>query len=579
MSQTIQILQDALINKIAAGEVIENPTSVVKELVENSIDAQAKNINIEIIGSGLLSIKVEDDGIGMNKDDAIFCFERHATSKIQKFEDLITVSSMGFRGEALASIAAVSKVELKTSQDRVATCVRIEASKIISINEVARTKGTTIEVKSLFYNVPVRKKFQKSFSYINSEIIKTVTNLSLSKPNIGFSLVLNGKQVFSTIYNVEKKEMSFKKRVTELLSKEFATSSIEIDFEDRNIKIFGYVGNPFSSKKNKSMQYLIVNDRIVTSQTISRFIKEAYATRIAEDDYPIFALHIEVSPNFIDVNVHPQKKEIRLTEQLFIKESIKKAIENAFMEGNQIEEKNQIFFENDINFTNIEIAKDQKISKENIFQKFEKQLIFDNFNFLENAFKDFLHLNNFVFIDAKFLKNYLNLKEDDGIIVIDLSAIYAYFLFEKISCKKNISRSQNLLIPINIDLSCNDLSFLEENLQNFSNMGFDIRVISKNNIVIDAMPDIITKEDVKDLLFLIIEDLRNYDKTNLVDKIYEKKIAKEISILSKRKNFSKKEVVNLLAMLMNNKDIRFDFLGNPFFVSLNKEKVEKLFKK
>ncbi len=576
--QKIQILHDSLINKIAAGEVIENPTSVVKELVENSIDANAKNIHIEIKGSGLLSIKVEDDGSGMNKEDAILCFERHATSKIQKFEDLINVNSMGFRGEALASIAAVSKVELKTSQDSIATCIKIEASKLINVSEVARTKGTTIEVKSLFYNVPVRKKFQKGPSYINSEIIKTVTNLSLSKPNIGFSLILNGKNIFSSSYNEEKKELSFKKRIKEFLSKEFVSSNIDVDFEANNIKIFGLIGNPHVSKKTRSMQHLIVNDRVVTCISISRFIKDAYSTRIAPDDFPVFALNIMVPPNFIDVNVHPQKKEIRLRELVFIKEAINTAINKAFIKEPQKAEKNQRFFEKEISFTKIEDDKYQKIPKENIFQKFERQMIFDDFNFIENIFNDFLQINNFIFIDGKFLKNYLDLEDEDQIIIIDLSAIYAYFLFEKIISKKSISKSQNLLIPINMDLSSNDLNFLEENLQNFTNLGFDIRVISKNSIVIDSMPDIITKESVKDLLVIILEDLKNFDKTNIIDEIYEKKIAKEINILSKRKSFSKKEAINLINIFIENKNIKFDFLGNPFFTTLNKNKVEKLFK-
>lgn len=582
--QTIQILPDALINKIAAGEVIENPTSVIKELVENSIDANAKNIRLEIKGSGLQSIKVEDDGCGMNKEDAVFCFERHATSKIQKFEDLINVSSMGFRGEALASIAAVSKVELKTSENTVATCVKIEGTKIISINEIARTKGTTIEVKSLFYNVPVRKKFQKSLSYINSEIIKTCINLSLSKPNIGFSLILNDKKVFSTHFNDEKKEISFKKRIKELLSNEFSSTSIEVNFEANNIKIFGFIGDPSSSKKTRAQQYLIINDRLVTSHIISRFIKDAYSTRIAEDDFPIYALHIEVPQNFIDVNVHPQKKEIRISEQIYIKEAIKKAIDNAFLDKdfvieNKVEEKKEIFFDKEISFKKIEDENFQNKPKENIFDKFEKQLIFEKLDLTETIFKDFFQINNFVFIDAKLFKSYLDLKDEDEIILIDLSAIYSYLLTEKITSKKNISKSQNLLIPIIIELDKYDINFIEENHQNLSNLGFEIRVISKNSIAIDSMPDILTKDNLKNLFFLIIEDLHNFDKTNLVDKIYEKKIAKEISLLSKKKNFSKKEAIDLLKMLIDMKNVKFDFLGNPFFITFNKEKIEKFFKK
>lgn len=580
--QTINILPDALINKIAAGEVIENPTSVVKELVENSIDAKAKNIHIEIKGSGFLSIKVEDDGIGMNKDDAIFCFERHATSKIKNFEDLIKVNSMGFRGEALSSIAAVSKVDLKTSQDTVATFVKIEGSKIIDISEVARTKGTTIEVKSLFYNTPVRKKFQKALSYINSELIKTIINLSLSQPNLGFSLNLNGKDEFVLPYNSDSKEIAFNKRVKELLSKEFL-SSLDVNYEDNNIKIFGLIGSPNTCKKTRSCQFLIINDRVVTSSLISKLIKDAYATRISEDDFPIFSLNIKMPSSFIDVNVHPQKKEIRLTEIVYIKDAINKMIEKAFIiDKTNVSSKPfsepTTFFENKLEFTQVD---NQNISKpkENIFDKFEKQLLFENFSSNNHLFNDFIQINNFVLLDAFVYKSFLDLKDDDELLLVDLSNIYSYFLYEKILSKKPISKTQNFLVPQEVLLSLDDINFLEQNLDNFSNLGFEIRVLSKKSIAIDAIPEIVQKENLKDLLFLILEDFRNYDKTNLVDKIYEKRVAKEISIISKKKSYSKKEAIELLSIFINLKNIKFDFLGNPFFITFNRDKLEKLFKK
>lgn len=578
MTRTIQILQDSLINKIAAGEVLENPTSVVKELTENSIDAKAENIHIEIKGSGLLSIKVEDDGIGMNREDAVLCFERHATSKIKKFEDLININSMGFRGEALASIAAVSKVELKTSRDSMATLVKIEGSKLISVDEIARTRGTTVEVKSLFYNVPVRKKFQRAFSYINSEIIKTVTCLALSKPNIGFSLDLNGRLIFAADNNNEDIKTAFNKRIKQMLSGDFSSSVTDVDFDEDCVKILGSVGNPSACKKTKSSQYLIINDRVVTCHAISKFMKDAYSTRIAEDDFPIFVLNIKVPSNFIDVNVHPQKKEIRLTELVLIREAVKKAVDKAFIKELD-KEKTPVFFENEISFAKTEENSCQESAKENIFEKFEKQLIFENFNPLENIFKDFLQTNNFVFLDAKLLKSHLDLKDDEEILIIDLSAIYSYLLFEKIKTKKNISRQQNLLIPITIDLHSGDIYFLENNLLNLSDLGFEIRVVGKNAVVIDAMPDIIANESVKDVFFLILEDLKHFDKTDAVDKIHEKKIAREISVLSKTKKFSRKEAINLLNIFIDAKNVKFDFLGNPLFIALDKVKIEKLFKK
>ena len=310
MKSNIKILENHLINKIAAGEVIESPVSVVKELIENAIDAKANKIHIEIKKAGLELIRVEDDGSGMTKDDAILCFKRHATSKIKSFDDLAKVSSMGFRGEALASIAAVSKIDLKTSIKDIATFVKLDASKVISIKEIARKKGTTIEVKYLFFNVPVRKKFQKTLSYINSEIIKTITLLALSCPQIEFKLVLNEKLQILTTASKDDKKLAFKKRVKDLLSEEFIKSAYFVDYRVNNIKIFGNICSPNICKKTRSHQYLIINNRVVSCPFISKFIKLGYATRILEDDFPIFALNIEIPPSFIDVNVHPQKKDI-----------------------------------------------------------------------------------------------------------------------------------------------------------------------------------------------------------------------------------------------------------------------------
>ncbi|NGX36148.1 MAG: DNA mismatch repair protein MutL, partial [Candidatus Anoxychlamydiales bacterium] len=289
----IKILEDNLINKIAAGEVIESPTSVVKELIENAIDAKAIKIYIEIKKAGLELIKVEDNGTGMSKNDALLCFKRHATSKIKSFEDLINVSSMGFRGEALASIAAVSKIDLKTSTKDVATFVKMDAAKMVSISEIARTKGTSFDVKHLFFNVPVRRKFLKTHSSINSEIIKVVTALAMSHPEIEMKLVIDDKEQFLTPSFLDEKKEAFKKRVKNLLSKEFSKASYIVDYSINNIKIFGLIGSPNASKKTRSNQYLIINNRVVVSNLIAKFIKQAYATRISEDDFPIFAIGLD----------------------------------------------------------------------------------------------------------------------------------------------------------------------------------------------------------------------------------------------------------------------------------------------
>ena len=576
----IKILEDNLINKIAAGEVIESPVSVVKELIENAIDAKAIKIYIEIKKAGLELIKVEDNGIGMGKNDALLCFKRHATSKIKSFEDLINVSSMGFRGEALASIAAVSKIDLKTSTKDVATFVKMDAARMVSISEIARTKGTSFDVKHLFFNVPVRRKFQKTHSYINSEIIKVATALAMSHPEIEMKLVIDDKALFLAPSFLDEKKEAFKKRVKNLLSKEFSKASYIVDYSINNIKIFGLIGSPNASKKTRSNQYLIINNRVVVSNLIAKFIKQAYATRISEDDFPIFAIGLDIPTSFIDVNVHPQKKEIRFREYQFIKESIKKAIDLAF-EKDFLEKKDgrskKAIIDSNLNFTKMDIPQEIEIEKVNIFQKFERQMLFDKFFDIQNIMDEFLQIDNFIFFESKYLKNVIDDIEDEKMVIIDLSAVFAKDLFEKMKNRKNPSKSQKLLVPINITLSPSDSAFVEENIKSFLDLGFDLHRIGKDQIVIDAIDEILVREDINDLFFVILEDVKQYNKSDKVDALYEKKLAKKINLFAKNKSFSTQEAINLLNLFINNKMSYFDPLGNKILIKVSKDQIDKQF--
>lgn len=582
MSNSIQILDDNLINKIAAGEVIESPANAIKELVENSIDANAKNIVIEVKKSPLELIRVEDDGNGMTKKDALLCFKRHATSKIKTFDDLVFVDSMGFRGEALASIAAISKLEIKTSVGNIATHLKLDKSKIIFEKEIARTKGTTIEIKSLFFNVPVRKKFQKTQNYLNSEIVKVVTNLSLTRPDIGFKLILNSDiKIDSKPQEIDKKT-AFKNRVKNILAKDVIKNGLDVDFSENNIEIFGLISDPNFSKKTKTYQYLIVNNRAIYSSIISKFIKEAYSTRIQESEYPVFALHIKMPFQFVDVNVHPQKKEIRIRELIFIKGAIKKAIDKAF-ENKFEEDENNVdnnFFSEDFSFTKPEIQNDEfsyrEVKKENIFEKFEKQLIFEKFYDIENLDLEFLKIDHFLFIETKFLKGFLDFEDDEKLIVFDLSSIFLMFLFEKIKKKEKVSKMQTLLVPINISLNLADILFVEDNLSKFLDLGFDIRIISKDQISIDASFQMLEKENIKELFFLILEDLKHLNSTDLVDKTYEKKLAIQISKIAKTKSYSDEEAIDLLSTYVKNRSANVDPLGQSIFKKLDKNGIEKI---
>ncbi len=562
--QTINILSNEIINKIAAGEVIESPTSVIKELVENSIDAGSKNIKIEIKKAGFQKIIIEDDGIGMAKEDAKLCFQRHATSKIKKFEEISDISSMGFRGEALASIASISIIDLKTSQNELGINLKVEKGNILNIKETARTRGTTFTISSLFHNVPVRKNFQKSFSYITRDITNILMKLAMANYDISFTFISDEKEVFKTFAD------SFQSICQSVLGKEFVASCTYLDKTYESIRLYGYIGYPISSKKNRYSQHVFINKRSVFSPVISKFIKEAYATRISEDEYPIFSLHLEVPNNLLDVNVHPQKKEIRLTEELFIKDCIRKAINSAF----EMDLKKEAHFVNDdVFFEKVISNENYSVQKENIFKKFENKS-FQNV-FEDNFFQDFYIKDHFLFIDTKYLSHILEI-ENQNLVVIDLKNAYASYLYDCLQNKK--IEVQSLLVPINIELAKDDALHINEIIEKITSLGFDAAMISKSTISIHAVPSVLKKEEIKDFFQEIIKDLFSLGKTNVPDNIFNKKLAQNISRFAKSKTeFSNVEANRLINMLIKLKNPYFDPLGKPNMICLEKKDFEKLF--
>ncbi|WP_068468608.1 DNA mismatch repair endonuclease MutL [Candidatus Protochlamydia phocaeensis] len=332
----ISILNEQTINKIAAGEVIENPSSVVKELVENSLDAGATEICVEIQGGGRQLIRISDNGCGMSPEDALLCLERHATSKIKEVEDIQDLLTMGFRGEAIPSIAAISKFSLLTcprleNKQTEGTLVSVEGGKLISSSPAARAPGTTMEVRSLFYNVPVRRKFQKSPSYDAQEILKILSALALGHPSVQFELISDQKSLFKTPllpahYTFQE---SLNKRIETLLGKEFASSLCPLHFEQAPYELKGFIGTPSHHKANRTGQYLFINQRAVYSPFIASAIREGYGTMLGTNRYPVFVLHLHLPGTFLDVNVHPQKKEVRLRQEHLLKTALIEAVQKA----------------------------------------------------------------------------------------------------------------------------------------------------------------------------------------------------------------------------------------------------------
>ena len=320
----IKRLDTQTINKIAAGEVVENPASVVKELVENAIDAGATEITIEYLAGGLKMLSVADNGCGMSEEDALLAFEQHATSKISAIEDLLDIATQGFRGEALASIASVSKVKLTTSEGEQGVEVTLSGGTLQGIAPAAQERGTTIDIRDLFFNVPARKKFQKSPTSSATDLIKTVIKLMLAHRGIHFQLVSQGKT------QLEGKASDNKDRIDEILGSQFMKDGYPIEYENMGVRIEGFIGSPGSSRLNRAGQYLFVNGRPVQAYALSLAVKDGYGTRIEEKKHPIFVLFITLPGNLVDVNVHPQKKEVRFKEEAVIKDHVRKSVAKSF---------------------------------------------------------------------------------------------------------------------------------------------------------------------------------------------------------------------------------------------------------
>ena len=331
----IVLLDELTINKIAAGEVIERPASVVKELVENSIDAGATNITVEIQNGGISKIRIIDNGSGMSKDDLEFAFERHATSKIRKADDLENVKSMGFRGEALASIAAIAHVELvsKTEDDSIGHKIVVEGGKILEIEDSASQKGTTIIVSNLFFNTPVRYKFLKKDFTEAGYIEDAVTRIAIANPNIAIKLINGNKTIIQTNGNGDLKTVIYT-----IYGKEIAEGLLEVNYEYEGIKVTGAIGKPEIARNNRSYQMFFVNKRYIKDKTLSAGVEQAFKGLIPIGKYGVVVLNIEIEPNKIDVNVHPTKLEIRFQEEQKVFKAIYHSVKDTLLKDDLVKE-------------------------------------------------------------------------------------------------------------------------------------------------------------------------------------------------------------------------------------------------
>jgi DNA mismatch repair protein MutL len=545
--QTIKILDKETVNKIAAGEVIERPYSVVKELVENSIDAGAKNIIVEVKNGGKDKIIVSDDGKGMNVIDAKLCFVRHATSKLK---DLFSISTLGFRGEALSSISAVSNLKLSTNDGNCGINLEISEGKLLNKKEIGMNKGTKIEVSDLFFNTPVRKNYLKSREVELSHIINIITKYSLSNIDISFKLISDSKDIL-----VSPKTKDLLNKIVAIYGKELAKNMVAIKYKDDFIGLNGYVGKPYLTKLDKSMQTLFINNRYVKSDIVSKAIYDAYHTLLFLNRHPVVMLNIEIDFSETDVNVHPTKNVIRIEKEKELYDSVFSALRECFVNNNMIPD---VSLDKE---TKIQVKQNYKMEKGEQTLLMAKQA--------SSNLKDYAtykKTENVVSVQNKIgpikvlgqlNRMYVLAENSKGLLIIDQHAIQERVYFERFwkefKAKKIIQ--QKLLKPIIIDLSVNETHILNSNIKIIQNLGFDIDSYGRLSFIVRQVPKIFG-EFTKDTILDLVSSLKDVDK--LIDEKKEEKLAKKAC----RKSIKAGEVLTLVQMQKLVSDL--DDCTNPF---------------
>lgn len=562
MDKKIQFLSETLVNKIAAGEVIENPASVVKELIDNAIDAKADKIKISIKQGGLLSICVEDNGKGMGCKDLQNCILRHATSKITAFEDLWALDTLGFRGEALSSICAVAKVQISSAErENIGYQTYVVGGNVHGYEECVRAPGTTVLVQQLFFNTPARKEFQKSPSANLAEIWKTFTYFVLSCPTIHFSLFVEDKLHTHLVAYPTSLQDSLRLRIKDVLGKEFVATLKWGHYEEEEKRLYGYFGLPKHYKKNRLGQYIFLNGRQIFSSFISSSMKQAYGTRIPEKHYPVFVLFLELPKTQIDYNVHPQKKEVRLQKKeeltLFIQTCIKKLfshpIPSPMLSLEPQEKHSPQFF----------------LPKEVVKKEVQTTMAYPKKPTLEYSFLKVIQ--RYCVIESEQLSTYLSLESND-LLLADLQEIFFLLIYKNcIENKKSTIEGQILLSPLIIELTPDRVIYVQSYMEFFTKWAFTISIAGKSTIFVERIPSFFSLEDAKE----VIELLAKEDIEEFAGKITYKKFMQKFAL--RKKNWHIKEVKIMLQELMHLEDPLYSPGGKPTLIQWKEKDITKLF--
>ena len=547
----IVLLDDLTINKIAAGEVIERPANVVKELVENSIDARATSIIIEIKNGGKTFIKIMDNGKGIAPDDMVLAVERHATSKIRKIEDLDKTYSMGFRGEALASIAAVSRLTISSKAKIV-----VEAGDIIETDEYGQSTGTTMIVEQLFFNTPVRYKFLKQDTTETKYIKEWVQKTALVNTHISFKLITDGKNVFQTSGNGKIRDIIYL-----LYGKEIEQNLIDVNYENEKIKIAGVIGNTMIAKDNRKNQIFYLNNRNIRNQILTNSADQAFKGATGIGKYGFFILNLQMPADYYDVNVHPTKMEVRFKDEDVIYKNLYHAIKGAMVNNEflgNIEKTNvEEYVDNEYNFLQ---NRSEELPQEELINRTEKREV--EYKYIGILFRTFIMI-----------------EIDNEIFLIDQHAAHERLLYEQIkeNYKNHIkNNSQIMLIPEIINLSHKEMEFVQKNIELLHNVGFDIEFFGENTIKINGIPDLDYKVNSKNIFYDILDEMITNERSSIKD-VEERFIATVACKAAVKANMdlTKQEVDSLIQNLLKLKNPFTCPHGRPTTIKMTKDEIIK----
>ena len=607
MIDIITLLPDNIANQIAAGEVIQRPSSAVKELLENAVDAGADRIQLFITDSGKTSIQVIDNGKGMSETDARMCFERHATSKIKNIEDLFHIRTMGFRGEALASIAAVAQVELKTRrpQDELGTFLEIENSGVRKHEPCACAPGTNICMKNLFFNVPARRNFLKSNASEMRHIVDEFIHVALAFPGIFFSLTSNGQQVFHL------EAASPKQRFLQLLGNQYNTKLVPVKEVTDYLDIDGFVGKPEAAKKTRGDQYFFVNSRFIRSAYLNHAVTSAFDALLPKDSFPVYALYIDLDPSQVDINVHPTKQEIKFEDEKIIYAFVQAAVKHALAQFSvspsldfslnagimQTEAVSQPFTE----------EKRETVTASELYKRFSQK---NQAHLIEPGDKGELkHWRDFygsatdssqLTVDrpetaigipgfenrepptviCQLLNTYIIASVNNGFLVIHQQHAHERILFERYTnaIQGKQSTTQQTLFPVTLELSPADSALLQELLPELQLLGYRIEPFGNGSFIIQGVPADVLQGNEKHSVELLLEQFKHFSsdlKFNKREKLIHC-MARQQAVKAGQ-SLTDKEMKTVTEELFQCQTPSVTPNGNPVFVEFTDEQLLKMF--